>query len=468
MRIRELLRTAVPVVASLYLGGAALASGDFFSSNVIADVAEKQGKTVVNIVAQSRGKSVGVPFYDPYLDRLFQFQQNIIPPRRGEGSGVLIDAKGLVLTNEHVVEGAEQLKVTLADGTAYAAKVKGVGHENDLAILEISDPDFKAPLPEENIAKLGDSNKLRVGEWVIAIGSPFSLQRTVTAGIVSALGRELHIDADRQYNNLIQTDASINPGNSGGPLFNINGEVIGINTAINPMGQGLGFAIPINLAKKISQDIVSYGKVQRSWLGAEVQPMSQLLARRLGLDRPGGAVITRIVAGSPAEKAGLKPRDVVLKFEDTRVSTPSQLVEMVQATAGDTRVTLTVQRDGKELSVPVTVGKMNREGATRPSSEEKETADSKGFGIVLKVLGSSDRQRLNIPEEVSGLLVSQVADGSRAARLGVQTGDVIYEINGTKVTSLAVFDKVRGALKDDDGIVLGIYRGGYWLYVSER
>ncbi|MBI2943506.1 MAG: trypsin-like peptidase domain-containing protein [Candidatus Wallbacteria bacterium] len=468
MRFNALVRATVVSALIFAQAGPVLAAGDFFSSNVIADVAEREGKKVVNIVAQSRGRSVGVPMYDPFLDRLFQFRQNIIPPRRGEGSGVIIDAKGRILTNEHVVEGAEQLKVTLSDGRSYSAKAKGVSHENDLAILEIDDADFKPPFPAENVATLGDSNGLRVGEWVIAIGSPFSLQRTVTAGIVSALGRELHIDSSRQYNNLIQTDASINPGNSGGPLFNIKGEVIGINTAINPMGQGLGFAIPINLAKKISQDIVNYGKVHRSWIGAEVQPMSQLLAKRLGLDRPHGAVITRVVSGGPADRGGLKPRDVVLRLNGTSIDTPSQLVEMVQATAADTRVELVILRDGKELTVPVAVGLMGKDTGKESETKESARPEQSGFGLMLRTLTGADRQRLGIPSEVSGLLVTQVTEGSRAARLNVQTGDVIYEINGTKVTTLDAFDKLRDSLSEADGIVLGIYRGGYWLYVSER
>ncbi|MBI4871752.1 MAG: trypsin-like peptidase domain-containing protein [Candidatus Riflebacteria bacterium] len=464
-RIRSLGRL---VLISLLVATTSGFAADIFSSDTIADVTEKQTRTVVNIVAATKGKSVPSLFYDPFLNQLFRFKQNVIPPRRGEGSGVIIDGKGLILTNEHVVEGADILKVTLWDGTSYDAKIRGTARENDLAIVELSDPEFKAPLPPDNVARLGDSNKLRVGQWVIAMGSPFGLQRTVTVGVVSALGRELHIDESRQYNNLIQTDASINPGNSGGPLFDLRGEVIGINTAINPMGQGLGFAIPINLAKKISQDIVTTGKVSRSWLGAEIQDVSQALSRQLGLDRPYGVRITRVVPGSPAEKAGLSARDVILKFEGTSIDKPSQLVELVQSTPAGAPVTISILRDGKQADVRVTIGDLGKDTAATSGQVERPTTKTGEFGLALRQPTASDREHFNIPDEVTGLVVTDVREDSRAARLGVQVGDVIYEINGTKVATMAEFDRAKPEVKENADIVLGIFRNGYWLYVSER
>ncbi len=468
---RASLRGFSVLVLALVASGTASAAADIFGSNVIADVAEQQSKTVVNIVAQTQGKSVPRAFYDPFLDRLYRFHQNIVPPRRGEGSGVIFDAKGLIITNEHVVEGADILKVSLSDGRTYSAKVRGLATENDLAVIEIADPEFKPPLAGEVVAKLGDSDRLRVGEWAIAIGSPFSLEKTVTVGVVSALGRELHLDSNRQYNNLIQTDASINPGNSGGPLFNIKGEVIGINTAINPMGQGLGFAIPINLAKKVAGDIVSTGRVNRSWLGAEVQPVSQALARQLGLDRPFGAMITRLVPGGPADRSGLQPRDTVLQYNGTSIEKPTQLVEMVQATPVDTKAKVSILRGGQKLDLQVTIGDMSKAAAVEAptgGSAPADTGSSGEFGLSIKELTPQDRGKLGLPSDIFGLLVTEVRPGSRAARLGVQVDDVIYELNGSKVQTMADFQTLRDGLKTADDVVLGIYREGYWLYVSER
>ncbi len=467
------LITLNAVVLVLILG--TLTSGiagatDFFSGNVIAEVAEKQSKTVVNIVAQTRGKSVPRAYYDPFLDRLFRGHQNIIPPKKGEGSGFIVDPEGLILTNEHVVQGADAIKVTFFNGRAYKAKVKGISHEHDLALLQIEDRRFTGKLDDEMVAKLGDSNKIRVGEWVIAIGSPFSLEKTVTAGIVSALGRELHLDKTRRYNNLIQTDASINPGNSGGPLFNIRGEVIGINTAINPMGQGLGFAIPINLAKKIKEDIVLHGKVQRSYLGAQIQPVDQLLADQLGLDRPYGVVVTRLIQGGPGDRAGLRPRDVILEYNSVPIDQPSQLVEMVQATpAGQTR-DLEVLRDGRRLTLKALIGIMDPDASqrkpTRQSRRPKQA--SEGFGVTLRQLTSSDLSRLQLPSDIRGLLVADVESGSRAARMGVQERDIIYEINGSSMNTIRDFNRIKSKLTPSAPVVLGIYREGYWLYLTER
>jgi serine protease Do len=465
----------LPVLLLAFVAtGPAGAAGDVFGSNIIADVAEQQSKTVVNIVAQTQGKSIPRSFYDPFLDRLYRFHQNIVPPRKGEGSGFIFDARGLIITNEHVVSGADILKVSLWDGRTFSAKVRGLATENDLAVLEISDPDFKPPLGNEVVAKLGDSDRLRVGEWAIAIGSPFSLEKTVTVGVVSALGRELHLDSKRQYNNLIQTDASINPGNSGGPLFNLRGEVIGINTAINPMGQGLGFAIPINLAKKIAGDIVATGKVNRSWLGAEVQPVSQALAKQLGLERPFGAMITRLVPGGPAERAGLQPRDTVLHYNGTSIERPGQLVEMVQATPVNAKSKLSILRAGQKLELEVTIGDMGKPGRVEATEDRKgvdpsAAAGSTGeFGLSIRELTPQDRAKLGLPSDILGLLVTEVRPSSRASRLGVQVDDVIYELNGAKLRNMAAFQALREGLKTADDVVLGIYREGYWLYVSER
>jgi len=289
----------------------------------------------------------GDPSFKDYYDRYFG--QMPAPSGResaGVGSGVIIDSQGHILTNLHVIKGADEIMVRLYPKREVRGKIVGTDAKTDLAVIRI---------PSEGIvaAPLGDSDKLQVGEWAIAIGSPFGLEQTVTVGVISATGRsEVGIVP---YENFVQTDASINPGNSGGPLLNFRGEVIGINTAIVSTGQGIGFAIPINVAQRVAATLVSKGKVVRGWLGVSLQPLSKELAQSLGAAGEKGAVVARVLPGGPAEKGGLQPNDVILKFGDVPVEDLQHLQRLVLDAPVDQAVTLRVLRGGKEVSVPVTI-----------------------------------------------------------------------------------------------------------------
>jgi Do/DeqQ family serine protease len=289
----------------------------------------------------------GNPSFKEYYDRYF----GQIPPsereRAGVGSGVIIDAQGHILTNLHVIKGADEITVRLHNKKELKGKVVGTDAKTDLAVIRIPTAESVVPAP------LGDSDRLNVGEWAIAIGSPFGLEQTVTVGVISATGRsEVGIVP---YENFIQTDASINPGNSGGPLLNFRGEIIGINTAIVSTGQGIGFAIPINVAQRVANQLIAKGKVVRGWLGVSLQPITPDLVKALGASGDKGTVIARVLPGSPAEKAGLAPNDLILRFEDVTVEDLQHLQRLVLDAPVDRPVTLRIVRNGKETSVTVTI-----------------------------------------------------------------------------------------------------------------
>ncbi len=297
----------------------------------------------------------GDPSFKDFYDRYFGQMPPSERERAGVGSGVIIDSQGHILTNLHVIKGADEIMVRLYPKREVRGKVVGTDAKTDLAVIRI---------PSEGIvaAPLGDSDKLQVGEWAIAIGSPFGLEQTVTVGVISATGRsEVGIVP---YENFIQTDASINPGNSGGPLLDFRGRVIGINTAIVSTGQGIGFAIPISVAQRVAAALISKGKVVRGWLGVSLQPLSKELAQGLGSSADKGAVVARVLPGGPAEKAGLQPNDVILKFGDTTVEDLQHLQRLVLDAPVGTSVTLRVVRGGKELTVPVAIAEAPAE---RPS-----------------------------------------------------------------------------------------------------
>jgi len=298
----------------------------------------------------------GNPSFKEYYDRYF----GQIPPsereRAGVGSGVIIDAQGHILTNLHVIQGADEITVRLHNKKELKGKVVGTDAKTDLAVIRIPTAESVVPAP------LGDSDRLNVGEWAIAIGSPFGLEQTVTVGVISATGRsEVGIVP---YENFIQTDASINPGNSGGPLLNFRGEIIGINTAIVSTGQGIGFAIPINVAQRVANQLIAKGKVVRGWLGVSLQPITPDLAKALGASGDKGTVIARILPGSPAEKAGLAPNDLILRFEDVTVEDLQHLQRLVLDAPVDRPVTLRIVRNGKETSVTVTIAEAPAESAS--------------------------------------------------------------------------------------------------------
>jgi serine protease Do len=387
---------------------------------------QKLTPTVVNVKV-SKVEKTGFPSSqmpgNPF-EEFFNHQQ--IPQNRtvqGAGSGVIISNDGTILTNNHVVEGAKEVEVILADQREIKAKVVGRDPKTDLAVLKI-DPGKGLPA-----ANMGDSSQLQVGDWVMAIGNPFGLSHTVTSGIVSAKGRVIGAGP---YDDFIQTDASINPGNSGGPLFNMKGEVVGINTAILPNGQGIGFAIPINTAKPLIPQLVSKGEVTRGYLGVSIQSISPDLTAALKLENAKGALVADVVAGGPADKAGIKRGDVIVSLDGKTVQDSHDLPALVAATPVGKDVTVTVIRDGKERQLSARVAKLESEETA--SEETRQPAQGK-WGMQLHDLTPPVAKQLGI-KVGKGVAVVGVQPGSPADQAGIQQGDIIIEVNRQTVESV--------------------------------
>ncbi len=337
-------------------------------ASMVADVVERVGPAVVKIETTATPGSEGFqdPFFqDPFFRRFFGDMvpdERLIPlPRRGLGSGFIFDSEGLLLTNDHVIRGAGKIEVTLKGrDKPYQAEVVGSDYNLDLAVLRIKDPEGEA-FP---VVPLGDSSAVRVGDWVIAVGNPYGLDHTVTVGVISATGRPLHID-QRTYTELIQTDAAINPGNSGGPLLDLLGRVIGINTAVDTAKQGIGFAIPIDQVKRVLDELMEEGKIIRPWLGVWIQGLDEHLAQYFKVPDNRGALITDVVPGGPAERAGLQPGDIIRSVGDRQVEKPGDLLEVIRAhRPGDTLVLKTL-RGGRQLYISVKLGEKPNEPVRR-------------------------------------------------------------------------------------------------------
>jgi serine protease Do len=364
------------------------------------------------------------------------------PPHRGVGSGVIVDPRGFVLTNNHVIERADEIELTLADGQTFKGTVIGRDPKTDLAMIKV-DTDVDLP-----VVVLGDSDTVKVGHWAVAIGNPFGLGQSLTVGVVSGVGRgELGLSTFEDY---IQTDASINPGNSGGPLVNIRGEVIGINTAINPIGRGIGFAIPINMAKEVMQQLVEHGRVVRGYLGVVIQTLSPELAGKFDLAENGGVLVGDILRGSPAEHAGLKRGDVILDYAGRPVHKMQELQRLVASTPPGTPVRVKLLRDRQERLVSLEIGEM------RDAEPKPEPAGSR-FGLTLDALTKDLARQFNVSSE-EGVVITNVESGSPAARDGLRKGDVILEIERTPVATLDTFKNVVGKLNPDDDVLLLILR----------
>jgi len=395
-----------------------------------ADLAEKAGPAVVNIFTETAPKQTqgrprmqtprGTPF-DDFFEQFDQYFNQQQPQRRSRslGSGFLISADGYILTNNHVVEKADKVSVKLQKGEKIIqAKVIGTDPETDLALIKI---DNGSSLP---YLKLGDSAKMRVGEWVMAIGNPFGLAHTVTQGIISAKGR---IIGAGPYDDFIQTDASINPGNSGGPLLNLDGEVIGINTAIVAAGQGIGFAVPANIAKDVVNQLKSKGKVKRGMMGVTIQPVDENTAKALGLAGTKGALISQVGPGSPAEKAGLTSGDVITEVNGQPVTDAHELTTKVGAMAPGDTVSVTFLRKGQSKSAKVTL--VERDVKQLGQAGEESGAQGDTLGMAL----STTDPRTNKP--AGGLMVVGLEQGSPAAEAGIRKGDIIVEINQKPVAT---------------------------------
>jgi serine protease Do len=400
--------------------------------------------------------------FDNFFEDFFGQYNGQQPQQRARreqslGTGFIISSDGYILTNNHVVSGADEVMVKLSDGREIKGEIRGFDDKLDLALIKVSDKEaFHA-------ADLGDSDALEVGEWVMAIGNPFGLSQTITAGIVSAKGRVI---GNGPYDDFIQTDASINPGNSGGPLFNAEGRVIGINTAIIAGGQGIGFAIPINLAKSTIAQLRDSGKVTRGYLGVRFQPLNADLAKSFGLESEKGALIASVEKDTPAEKAGLKAGDVILEYDGKPVNEGNELPRYVAATPIDKKVTVVVFREGRKQKISVVVGKLK--GA---DSEAAGTGgnESEKLGITVQELTSELAGRLNIKDSKGGLVISEVKPGSPAEEAGTLAGSIIVEINGQRPDSLDTYTSIVSKIKKGDVVRLLLKRpDGSMQYVAMK
>ncbi|MDD2901136.1 MAG: DegQ family serine endoprotease [Syntrophales bacterium] len=421
----------------------------------LAALAKKLSPSVVNIKVVKMEKAAfdqpEMEFPDGQFGDLFKkfFKEMPRMPKnyrsQGAGSGVVISKDGYVLTNNHVVAGAKEVTVTLADQKEYKAKVVGCDAKTDLAVLKIkSSQSFPA-------ASLGDSDQLQVGDWVVAIGNPFGLNNTVTCGIVSAKGRVIGAGP---YDDFIQTDASINPGNSGGALLNMKGELVGINTAIIAQGQGIGFAIPVNTAKPLVPQLISKGAVTRGYLGVNIQSITPELAKAMNLKDSQGALVADVVAGGPADQAGIKRGDVIIAFNGKAVKDSHHLPPMVAATPVNQQAAVTLLRNGKEQKISLKVGQLP--GEKTASAQSVHPASGK-WGLQLRDVTPPMAQRLHLQKE-QGVVVAGIEPGSRADDAGIQRGDLILEVNRQPVSSVKDVLKNIDRSKDKDHLLLLVQR----------
>jgi len=431
------------------------------NTGTFAGVAEIIKPAVININTVSKGGTPGsggrTPFEEFFGEDFFRRFFGDAPeriPQRSLGSGVIVDASGIALTNAHVVEKATEIEAITLDGSKHKAKVVGADKKTDLAVLKLDDgkAQFK-------FARLGDSDRMQVGDWVIAVGSPFGLQATVTAGIVSAKARNI---GQGPFDDFIQTDAAINPGNSGGPLVNMAGEVIGINTAIVAGGSGIGFAIPSNMAKKIYTEINSKGRVTRGWLGVSIQPLTAELAKSFNAKDTKGVLISDVIGESPAAKAGLKPGDILLEFDGKKVEAPADLQRTVGLAQPGQEAKMKVWRDQGEKTIDIKIGEApdDKETPARPSRVAPST-----LGLEVRPITPEIARQLNLKSN-DGVIVARVDEGSAAGDAGVQRGDVIREINRQKVRSMADYERLTKDVKEGDRLTVLLQRGQMSLYVA--
>ena len=436
-------------------------------SDQFANIAEKVNPAVVTILTEKKIDISQSNRNSPQED-LFRFYFN--QPRQREykssalGSGVILDAKkGYIITNNHVVEDVDEITVRLLDKSEYEATIIGKDPKSDLAVIKIKAKNLS------DIA-LGDSDKLRVGEWVIAVGSPFSanLSHTVTAGIVSAKGRGNILQGD-MYEDFIQTDAAINPGNSGGALLNSSGDLIGINTAIYSNGyfdrgnQGVGFAIPSNMVKKVMSDLINYGKVVRSYIGVQIQPIDDTSAKALGLKSSMGALVANVISDGPADKAGIETGDVIVEFDGMSIKSVDHLRNNVSISKPDASYSLTVVRDGRKKSFKVTLEKMPSDDQLAVENQKQSTNE---LGIEVSELNPSTRREYGVESQDFGIVVTKVLLDSPASEAGIQSGDLITRVGSRRCRSVKQFDSLVKNTKRRGMLMLHIKRDGNAQYVT--
>ncbi len=438
-----------------------------------ADLAEQVLPAVVDITVEKTVQSTPaieefMRRFGPRLPGQDDDQQRPAPPRRraGGGTGFIIDSQGVIITNNHVIEGADSITVRLQGGQEFKAKLIGSDAPTDIAVIKI---ETKRPLPA---VKFGDSDKARVGDWVITIGNPFGLGGSVTAGIISARNRDINTGL---YDDFIQTDSPINPGNSGGPMFNMNGEVIGINTAIfSPSGanNGIGFAIPANMAKSVIAQLKTAGKVKRGWLGVSFQPITKDLADSLGLKSVEGALVADVTPGGPAAKGGMRSGDVIVEYDGKRVTSNQRLPGLVAATPIGKSVKLVVLRKNERKALTVKIGERNETQLQASQDGGPATPGPGGevtsLGMTVGGLGPDVRESLGVPADIKGVVILNVDPMSEAAEKGLQRGDVIVSVSLEDIDSPAAFAKRIETVKKSGrpSVLLRIYRGGGFSHIT--
>jgi serine protease Do len=423
-----------------------------------SNIVSEEGPAVVNISVTGFKKAISSPFNefsndpnDPFNEFFKRFQPNLPEsgvPIQGQGSGFIVKSNGVILTNAHVVTDADEVTVRLNDKREFKAKVVGLDKVSDVAVVKIDAHNLPT-------VRVGDSQKSRVGEWVLAIGSPFGFENSATAGVISAKSRSL---PDENYVPFIQTDVAINPGNSGGPLFNINGEVIGINSQIYSQSggyQGLSFAIPIEVALKVESQLVNHGKVSRGRLGLGIQSISQDLAESFGMDKTYGALVSEVEKDSPAEKAGIKIGDVILKFNGFNIESSQDLPPLVADEMPGTYVKIQIWRDKKAQIVVAKIGEAKNN--QNVDSQEKPTKSK--FGLMVRPLSEEEKNQANL---TNGLLVEDVLEGS-AAKSGIRSGDIILSVNGKQINNL---DDLNTLVEKSTKVALLVKRGESKLFVA--
>jgi serine protease Do len=455
---------------NLQLGTAATDSNPVMIPGNFSEIAENVGPAVVNIRTEKTTKGGGRVFRnfgpgpfnkeDPFQDffnKFFGGDQQREFKQRSLGSGFIIEKAGFIVTNNHVVENADKVKVKLKNGDEFDAEVVGRDPNTDLALIKI---EAKADLPT---VKIGDSDSLRVGQWVVAIGSPFGFEQTVTSGIVSAKGRVI---GSGPYDDFIQTDASINPGNSGGPLINLQGEVVGINTAIIASGQGIGFAIPINLAKGIVEQLKSSGEVTRGWLGVAIQPLSSDLGAYYGIKDGKGVLVTEVFKGDPAEQAGIRPQDIILEINGKKIGDSRDLTRTIANTPVGETVAIKLLREGKEQQVRV---KLSKREDSKIAGRQQQQKSGDELGIQVAEITTEMMQRYNLPK-VEGVIVVEIDSQGKGAEAGVQTGDIVVEINYKKIKTVKDYNEQLQKIKKGEKIKMLIQRlnAGFMVVEIEK
>ncbi|MBI4823807.1 MAG: Do family serine endopeptidase [Nitrospirae bacterium] len=456
-------KPAPQIIIEPKVSGQAEGKGISFS-----DVVSSASPSVVNI-STVKVLSRSVPFSD---DPFFEFFNEFFSPfydsdiprkwkEQGLGSGVIVSPDGYIITNNHVVSDAERIKVTLFDKRTFKADIVGADPKTDIAVLKIS----ASALP---VIPWGDSDKLRVGEFVLAIGNPFGLNHTVTMGIISAVGRANVGIAE--YEDFIQTDAAINPGNSGGPLVDTSGNLIGINTAIFTKSggyQGVGFAVPSNMARLLMEQLLKEGKIIRGWLGVTIQELTPELSQKFGYETEGGALVGEAMSGSPAEKAGIRRGDIIVQYDGKDVSSPSVLKNLVARNKPGKQVTVKLFRNKRFIDVVVTVGEPPAElSSAQPTNEKKDSRKSAFSGLSVMELTKDIARQLSLDMAEGGVVVVKVSVGTPSEDAGLKRGDVIHEIDGKRIRNIEDFNRITYEIKTEETVLMYITRGNRKFYIT--